>query len=197
MQVTLNIDASNFGDTLGDVFKNLSNEQKYHVAKESFEKWMREPYDVEFNTKKETIVKKLRQSPNDEVRVNDSWSERKKTSECTDAELATTDKFKQLLGEFKTTKQIMVEETTKQIVDYYKTYIVEFVKTDENTQLILKQTIEEVTKQFPAMIHDAIVHWFSLQMNNMGQQIQTALYQSKNAENISKQLAQQITGHNY
>lgn len=194
MQITLNIDASNFGDTIAEVFQHLTDEQKQELAKQALIKWLEEPYTVEYSAKKEGIFNQLRLRST--VRDENSWKDIP-AKEATDVELERSREFKEMIKDWKSSKQIMVEETTKTIVDYYKNYTKSFIETDEQTQTVLKEAIAKVTEQYPATIHDAIMFWFSGYMHTIQNSVAMALHQSQNSEAISKQLAQQITGRSY
>lgn len=194
MQITLNIDASNFGDTIAEVFQHLTVEQKQELAKQALTKWLEEPYTVEYSVKKEEIFNQLRLK--ETVRDINSWTDIK-TKDATDLQLERSREFKELIANWKSSKQIMVEETTKIIVDYYKNYAKEFIEKDEQTQKVLQEAIAKVTEQYPATIHDAIMFWFAGYMNTIQSSVAMALHKSENSESISKQLAQQITGRSY
>lgn len=189
MEVKLNIDSANLGETVVELFKNLSPEKKEALAVDVLQKWFNEPYDVEYKafeakTKQEALTYFQNQG--------DSWDKREYG---TIEKVQYSPRYRDAMAKFRSSKQIMVEETVKQLVETYRTQITEIIKTDPQIQEMMQLTIEGVKKDFPAFVHDAMMYWFT---NNLQTAITTsniALAQSRNVEEAMKQISHKVLGY--
>lgn len=189
MQVTLNIDSANLGETVVDLFKNLTPEKKEALAADVLQRWFNEPYDVEhkaFETKVKQEALTYFQNQ------GDSWDKRNYGTLET---VTNSSRYREAMAKFRSSKQIMVEETVKQLVETYRTQITETIKTDPQIQEMMKLTIEGIKKDFPAFVHDAMMYWFTQNMQTAITTSNIALAQSRNVEEAMKQISQKVLGY--
>jgi hypothetical protein len=101
MQVTLNIEAGQLGDTIVDLFKNLSDEQREALALQVLEKWVEEPTSVEKDLAKVELLRKYR------CKLS-GYIHGKKYQ--TDEEILRCRDFQKELNNVKTSKELMIRD---------------------------------------------------------------------------------------
>lgn len=184
MKVELNIDASNIGETVIDLFKNLSEDQKRDITLGIIKNWFDMPYGAERELKEQQAIAEYRrknpsQADAPDYRIKDNWE------------------IKSIMGKFRGAREQFLFEANKQVVELVKAGVTERLKVDPEIQKMVDSVTEEVKKDFPKFVHDAMIAWFCGNMHAMAGGISQALMQSRDAENISKSVYERITGQQY
>jgi len=172
------------GDTVVKLFENLTPEQREKVATNVLEKWLSEPYSAEKRVKEEEILKEIR-------RRNDSYDRGK-----SDQEIIDSYDFQQRLSGFKSSREKMVEEITKQSVEFYKKQIEEKIKNDEKLNKVMNEVLEQIQSNFPKLVNEAMMAWFFNNMSTMANDAKMSLMQSQNAMNAVEEIVQKVLHNN-
>jgi hypothetical protein len=188
MEVTLKIEASQLGETVVDLFKNLGEDQKKAIAIDILTKWLIEPYEIERLANNERVLSEMRAN-NCEVCVNYN---RKRANDCTDNEIKTSSEFKSKICNFKSSREIMINQITNEVTSYFKNSIQEQVKTDEQFDNLRKELYDFIANNFLMMIKEAAVSWFTGNMNFISQQAMSSMSDRMWYENSIASLKQQL-----
>lgn len=191
MKVELNIETSQLGDTIIDVFKNFTKKEKKEMAEKVLMKWLTEPYEIERSIKIADAIKKIK----DKGDTIYSGGIYKKPSLLTDEQIADTNECSREMENFKSSRDIMIEEITSEAIKHYKKIIPEKIENDKQLEKVMKATTGVIKEDFPKFVHDAMIAWFAHNMSSMANGINTALQQSSNAEAMAKGIAER-TGIN-
>lgn len=184
MKVELQIDGSQMGDTIQEVFKNLTPEQRTELAKSAMMEWLKSPIDFERCVYESKLIEEIR---------NDRHGYYKNKS---DAEIRDNYDFRERVKKFRSTKEKMVEEIVAETIRSYKESVKELISKDEQIQAMLAVVREEIKKSFPAMAQDAITVWFASNMDS----IATTLIQMKHNDgfgSFSRDLQERLNNMKY
>lgn len=151
MQVTLNIEAGQLGDTIVDLFKNLSEKQREALALNVMKKWVKEPMSVERSLFKEELLRKYR------GKTDHYGTKRHKT----DDEIERDYNFTNELDRHKTSKELMIREVTDQLNKFFKDKVEEVVKDSERVNHALELALDQAKADFPILIQKAMTSWFA------------------------------------
>lgn len=193
MKIEINIDAHDLDGTIVGVFNSLTEEEKKDMAKEAMKKWLDEPHRIEEQAKYNLLLPEFKErykNSGETIYVN-GW---RKVHECTDDQIIKTSEFQKLVANFKSSKDEMIAAITKETIDHYRFMATEMVKTDPQLQKIMQQTLEGIKQDFPKFIHDAMLYWFTQNMQAMMNASASALAQSSQSMEISNKLFNEITG---
>lgn len=188
MQVTLNIDASQMGDTVLDIFKNLTTEQRSELAMSMMKQWFADPIDFEkANWIQQEImdIKKTWTKPcgNDYwspsvpekfKSFNLDWTLKSKIEKgiATDEEIMFSAEFqKYMVQNFTSTRDMMVQIVIEEARKVFNTHVSTFVKEDPQMEEIKNTALQEVVRAFPEMAQHALVSYFIANMNGMANQL--------------------------
>jgi uncharacterized protein YecT (DUF1311 family) len=172
MQITLNIEANQLGDTVLDLFKNLTEEQKKEIATEILTNWLKNPRDIELKANTKEIVEKVRKK---------NWQ----MKELSYDEIIKSAFFEEESKKFKTSKNKMVEEIVEKTLDFYKEEIKDMVEKDEMINKVKNEVLSHIKDNFRTYVHDAMIAWFCQGMNQVTQGVSQALHNSgSNMENV-------------
>lgn len=149
MKVEINIDPSNFGGTIEQVFQSLTEEDKKELAKEVLSKYLLEDYKAERLAKAQEIIRNLRE------RGDSSWSNNSdKYKNMTDEEVIGTYEYKQRENQIKTSKEEMILTITTAAITHYKELVNDLIKNDtqlteiyEKVKTVIEDNYAEYVKQ--------------------------------------------------
>lgn len=178
MKVELNIEGSQLGETVVDLFKNLDADQRKEVAKSVLESWLRQPIDVERQVYETALIAEIRTDRN---YAND-----------TEASIRNNYRFTEKMKGFKSTREEMVKEVTTQAIAHFKEMITEKIKTDPQIQKLWEATSETLKADFPNIARDAMIAFFCTNMTQMAAGVQQALWSSQNSERLMGEVRQKL-----
>lgn len=173
MQITLNIDATNFGTTIEEVFRGLSEQDKKEVATKVMMDVLTQPNGAERLAHEEKVIAQLMAS-----KVNDSYN---RADYSTPEKTRNTYDFRERMAKYQSTRELMVKEITSQAVQQYKNSVVELVANDENLKTIYEEVKQQIVANYPQMVQAALTHYLAGQMGQIGVAIQ-------NTQNLSIQV---------
>jgi hypothetical protein len=184
VEVKLSIESGNLGETVVDMFQKLTPETMEKVATDVLREWLREPYDVEAQLLDQQAIYEVRKN-------NIGYGKLLDDKECRDHY-----QFRQARANQKSTRQVMVEQITKAVIEHHKKVVTKEIQNDPQIQAVLKATLDTVRENFPKFVHDAMIAWFSSHLTQLGNGISTALMQSTQTEVLTKEIADHV-GVNY
>jgi len=184
MQVTLNIDASHIGETVLDLFTNLSAEKKEELALSVMREWLQDPSFLETKNKEQLIIEAFRNKEIDPYWGNSSKKYDQTTSED---EIRKDYNFEKEVRNYKTSKQILIEEVRQEVVEYYKKYMLEEIQSNPTILKNRDEIIDAVQKAMPEIIIQVLVTLFTNSLAALKMDISTAVMTSiVNNETLKK-----------
>lgn len=147
MQVTLNIEAGQLGNTVVELFQSLDQDQRKEIATEVLTKWLQDPTSVEMAAEDSKALYY--------ARSKSSWSNKDKSAE----QLRVTSEYTDYFKEHPTSKQMMIGQIKDEIVKHYQSVVNKVVIEDPKTQDMAKEVGQIVKDTLPKMIHDAMMLW--------------------------------------
>lgn len=173
MQITLNIDATNFGSTIEEVFRGLSEQDKKEVATKVMMDVLTQPNGAERLAYEEKVIAQIMAS-----KANDSYNRGDYT---TPEKTRNTYDFRERMAKYQSTRELMVKEITTQAIQQYKNSVVELVANDENLKTIYEEVKQQIVASYPQMVQAALTQYLAGQMGQIGIAIQ-------NTQNLSIQV---------
>lgn len=82
-------------------------------------------------------------------------------SEESDDEIRRGWDFKQAMGDWKSTKETMIETITKEISAAYREEVRKVIENDPKIQAMKDEVVQIVRTTFPKAVHDAMVQWMA------------------------------------
>lgn len=182
MKISIDVDEGMVGKSVEDILQNVTPEQKNVIAQEIMKEWLKTTFvDHQRKVREQEVLK--------EVRNASSYNRTK-----TDAELLSDWSFQNAMKDWKSSKQVMIETITRQMADAYKEYVKDLVENDPAFKAMKEEVGKIVRESFPKMVHDAMIVWFSGQMEAVMQGVHAASVQipqlTKFQEDMAKRLAE-------
>jgi hypothetical protein len=174
MKVELNIDAGNIGETVIEMFKNLTTEQKEAVSLKVLQDWLTEPDTIHrqaLHVQAMAFVRERGYGRND-----------------TEQEIMAGRGYKEFVTAHPTAKTRMVEEITSATIAHQKTVIEQIIKTDPEMNRIMSATLETIKENFPKIVNDAMIAWFCGNMSTMANAVQQTMMQSQSTQEVVRQI---------
>jgi hypothetical protein len=175
MELKIEINSSNMAGTIEEVFATLSLEEKKAIATQVLTKYIEEPYLAELQLKKQNFAAKKRTDG-----AYKGYNPRIPATEMTDDEI-----IKEWAYDFNTfcttnkgSKQVMMEEVLQATITTFKEQATTMVRDNAELKLIFNQVADKMKEDFPKLIHDIMVVWFTSQFNSAMQMASNALQQS-------------------
>lgn len=188
MDVTLKIEAHQLGDTIVDMFKNLSAKQKKALALEVMRKWLEEPYEAERKAHEAAIV-------NDMVANNarlSSWSSDKRAGDpgVTEADIRASSTYRDRVKSFKSSREQMVSMIVEESVRTFRESVKRMVEDDEQLKGSYERVRKFIEDRFPAMVQSAMTRWMC---STMQYAILNVPDQQMNLETEMQQVKESLT----
>jgi hypothetical protein len=161
IELTLQINAENMGSTLEPIFATLSLEEKKAIATQVLTKFIEEPYLGELQVKKTNFAIQKRTN-----RAYKGYNPQVYATEMTDDEIVKewAYEFNEYCNKNKGSKQIMVEDVLQAAVSTFRERTTEMVKNNEELKVIFAQVAEKMKEDFPKLVHDIMMTWFTTQL---------------------------------
>jgi hypothetical protein len=183
MKIELNIEPSQIGETVIDVFKTLTPEDKKEMAIQIMREWLKEPSLFESCNFEQQLIHEYRTGIRKPNSTYDKFDEN--TPEST---IRNDYYFKKSVEEYKTSKQGLVEATKREMLVYYNEEIAKELKLDVTINKIKEETYKELTANFPRIITEVLIMAFSSNLANMQHQIQDMTMKSYNVNSFIDQV---------
>lgn len=178
MKVELNIDAGNIGETVIEMFQNLTTEQKEAISLKVLQDWLTEPDTIH------------RQALHTQAIAH--AKERCYYRASTEQELVKSDEYVRFMRDNATAKTRMIQEITSATIAHQEKVIEQHIKTDPGMNRIMSATLETIKENFPKIVNDAMIAWFCGNMSAMAGGIQQAMSQSKSTANAVEQIQNRL-----
>jgi len=170
LKVELNIDAGNIGETVIEMFQNLTTEQKEAISLKVLQDWLAEPDTIHRQALHTLAIAHAR--------------ERGYYRSSTEQELVKSDEYVKFMRDNATAKTRMIQEITRATIAHQKEVIERHIKTDPEMNRIMSATLETIKENFPKTVNDAMIAWFCGNMSTMANGVQQAMRQSENAMSV-------------
>lgn len=187
MEVKINIESGQIGDTVIDLFKNLSDDKKEELALTILKEWLQSPEFFETKNKEQLVIEEFKSGKRSSY---SSWD--KYNADTTDDVIKRDYNYQKALNEYRTSKQILVEDIKNEIVNYYKKYISDELINNEKIQKIKQETFDEIQKQFPQIIMQTMMNVFSSNLISLQSQISNSAMQSNMALGMAQSIQDRL-----
>lgn len=182
MEVKINIEPGQIGDTAIELFKNLTPEKKEDLALEILREWLLDPCFLETRNRETLLVEEFRSGAR-----RPQWGE-KFNSETPEQQIKRDSNYQKALSEYKTSKQILVEDIKVEVIGYYKKYIAEEIMQSEIINKAKEEAMQEVANLFPSIISEVLVQVFSNELGVLKDRIHQTYIQNDMNTNMIKVL---------
>lgn len=173
MKIEINVDASNIGETVLDIFKNLKEEDKHNIALQIVKNYILEDPKIERSLEEDKILQALKLDP-----YNKNKS---------DSELRTSYSFIESCKKIIISKETMVKELTMAAINTYKQEVINLVKEDVFLKEAFEKIRTEVIRDYPDMVKETMMKVVSDAFSSM---FQTGLNNASRLSNIETNLQQ-------
>lgn len=168
MKIELDIDPQDLTKSLKETLDALPQEKRIEIARRTMEAWLRDPWDIERTAKEREVIERMRQrhlSQESDDQIRRRWD------------------FKQAMGDWKSTKETMVQTITGEISAAYREEVRKVIENDPKIQAMKEEVVQMIRTTFPKAVHDAMVQWMASSMSLM---FETTMGIRQSAEATSK-----------
>lgn len=163
MEVTLKIEAHQIGETIEEVFKHLTPEQKAGLAEDTVRSWLSAPYAGEREAYEEQALQDVRKK---NVRIGYYGSNRTSGQPgVKDSEIRETEEYRTRMREWRSTRERLITGICEETLKHAKEFAETSIKNDPKTQEVLESVRKSIEATFPQMVYGAMVRWMA---GNMG-----------------------------
>jgi len=188
MQVTLNIEASQMGETVYDLFQNLPKDKKEELALQILKEWLIAPEYFEIPNYEQILLHEFK-SGKRSAGYNANYDEN-----TPDSIIRGDYRFRDTLEKYKTSKQTMAEEIKKEVIEYYIKHLGEEIKESEEIAKLKEETYKQIAELFPSIIYSSLVDVFSDSMVDMKKMIRDSFMRSTHAASMLESIRNKIGG---
>lgn len=191
MQVTVNIEAAQMGETVVEMFNSLTGEDRKELMKDIMREWFSTPINFEQVALEETLIRDIRAGKHNQ---DIEYYDRDKLHRLTDQEIRTKGWFIKLRGtRCIDSRAQMVNCAIDEAKTVFAAEIQNMVKTDPDIQKAKDIVLEELKKAYPTMMHDALLGYFSSFMNQLSLGINQAMAQTQSTNLIMNNIQQRMS----
>ena len=185
MQITINIEPGQMGETVLDIFQNLNSDEKRELAMQIMREWLQSPEFFETRNYEQIVIDEYRKG------LIKPYSGRyERFYEDTPEEVIRMDyNFRKELEKYRTSKQDMVATIKEEITKYYKEQISSEIRHDQQIKKIKDDIIDDIKDNFPSIAQHAMVATIAAEFSNHS-------YNLGNAMHRIIQLEAALTRHN-
>lgn len=171
MNVTLQVNAEQFGDDIKNVFSSLTVEQRQALATDLLKAYMTQPIELT-GAAKEAYIREVRKvNPGG---YGNDWAWRQEWEK------------KVFLHD------VLFQALSVQMLADYRAQIADLVKNDPQIQTMMAVAVEEARKQFPAAVHEAIVLSVGRMINDLGGTIATLLCRTDQLSESQREMVEKM-----
>lgn len=154
MKIELDVNSGDLAKSVNEIMSNLTPEQKLELAKQTMEKWLREPYDFERVARERDVI--------EGIRAKDTYGRKE-----TEPQIRGGYEFSNSMRDWKSTKETMVSTITREIMEAYKAEVKKVVESDPKIAAMKDEVVAIIKSKFPQAVHDAMVTWMAESMQAM------------------------------
>jgi len=185
MEVTMKIEAHQMGETVLDIFKNLSEDDKKSLALDIMREWLKSPEFMESPNYEQLVIDEFRKG------IRSAWTGRY-NDDTPDDVIRRDHNFEKTVREYRTSKQCMVESIRSEIVEYYNQELSKEIRDSEVITRIKDETFQEIAKRFPDIIQNTLVRVFSDHLLSLKLAIENAGMQAIQANGMTQQILSRL-----
>lgn len=187
IQITFNIDSANIGNTVEDVFKSLTEDDKRELARGIMLEVLTKPNGAErLAFEQQTIEQLIREYENasyqgDRIR--------------TEAEARASYRFRERMAKFESSRDRMMKMIVEETTNQYKDMAAGLIKNDEQTQATLAGVQADFIKAFPSLCQQAMNSFFVLKMAEISVAMNNSFIQQTNLQMFSQDVKTTLAAH--
>ena len=171
MQVTLQINPEQLSETVGDLFKNLSEEQKMTIAADVYRGWLMDTPHAELAAyEMQTITKLSLKNPGQGVQdIRSSYD------------------FKEEMKKFRSIKSEMMQAMIPEALNHMKKVVDTTIMDSPDMQEAVKVITEVMSSEFPKYVQQAVTNSFARNaLQDVYDKLNTQHYELTNMEQAMK-----------
>lgn len=185
MKVEIEIEASQMGETVVELFNSITAEEKKQIAIDIMSDFLKNPYKRGAEENREKAL-------TDILENGTSWDKKTLSELGSRDEMLKHSLVTNKAEKMPNVKGQMIENVTDAVKKHLLEHVDIMVKSDPEVQEILKVTMEVIKKDLPKYMHDAMMAWFCSHMDMVASSASTALMQSTNAMNFASTVQQRL-----
>lgn len=164
MQVTINIEPGQIGETVIDLFKNLSPEKKEAMALDVLREWLKTPDFFDDSYWIQLVIADYRSGKLCTFHNKD-------VKKMTDEEIMGDYFFNDNLKQHYHPQVGLVEQIRKETLEYLADSLSKEIAESPEIQKIKEATMKEIAQNFSSLIQQTMVHVFTNSLSNMQYEI--------------------------
>lgn len=173
MQVTLNIESGQLGETVIDLFKNLTAEKKEELALAVLREWLKDPEFIETRTRDAVLIDEFRTG-----KRQPSWSYNKYDQDTPEEKIRRDENFQNAMKQYKSSKALLIEDIKAEVVEYYKKHICAQLEQTDAINKARDEAMQIIKWEMPQIVNKALVNMFSQSLANMQSNLVDSLYEN-------------------
>lgn len=170
MEIKFDIDASQMDETLVEIFKNISQEQKEEIARDVLRGWLSENAPMSVEERQKIILKQMQDED-----IHDG-------TKHTNAQIVESYEFNRRMREVSSLKDIILKEVHKDVYEYYKKVIQYEIENDPAMQEMKDEAYKAILSNMPAIMVNAMSDIIAKSMGSMQSMVQESLRMSTNSQ---------------
>lgn len=180
MKIELDVNPGDLAKSITDIMNSLTPEQKLEIARQTMEKWLKEPYDIERQSKEREVISNIQATM-------PSYRDKE-----TEAQIRKGYDFQERMRGFRSSKEVMIKTITEGIVESYKTEVKKIIESDPKIQAMKDEVVAVIKETFPKAVHDGMVKWMASSMQTMFESTMGIRPFAENTEMIQQQIQQRL-----
>jgi len=159
MEVTLKIESHQLGETVVDLFKSLTKEQREQIARDTLAKWFTDPYELERAAFEARVIAELRTR---HTKIGGYYSDKYFDDQgISDSQIRSTDEYRDQMRKYRSSREVMISTAVDEAVKQYKESVVQLVKEDPKLTAAYEAVKAKIEGAFPKMVQTALIAWFA------------------------------------
>ena len=184
MQVTLNIEAGQLGETVLDLFKNLSDGKKEELAVQIMSNWLGESHGSERQVYESILIEKYRSGQ--------AGDKSRNYKDMSDEGIRNDYYFRQSMEKYKSSREIMVEMITEATQKAFQKHVDELVQKDPQMTKIRETLVDMLKTSYPEMLLHSVTASITTALSMQLSQAVMQSYQVMNHEALLQNVRQRL-----
>jgi hypothetical protein len=186
MKIEIEIGEGNVGQSVQEILATLGAEERKTLAREVMMKWLANTlHSDEREVKEREVVARIQKENQSSFYNKDE----------TPGQIRGGYKFQEAMRGWKSSRDVLVEQVGAEITLYYKDHVKSIVEGDPTLQQMREKIGKLVLEQYPKMVHDALIAWFTSHMQTVLEGAARASIQIPQIEEFQKKLIEKLGGH--
>lgn len=186
MKIEIEIGEGNVGQSVQEILDTLGPEERKAMAKEVMVKWLADTLHLnEREIKERDVVARIQKENQASSYSRDE----------TPGSIRSGYKFKDAMSGWKSSRDVLVDQVGAEITRYYQDQVKAIVEGDPTLQGMREKIGQLVLEQFPKMVHDALIAWFTSHMQTVLEGAARASLQIPEIQKFQQDLIQKLGSH--